>query len=696
MADFDVQGARKSGYSDAEIADYLAGSKKFDVGAARQAGYSDAEIIEHLSPGPGMVRRTLSAAGDAVKTADDYITTQAIRTGAGLASLPGAIGKGIEWGYNQIGVKPEDIYGPEFTRVFLRQPTENWPTAKTISDTLHAAAKKTPTNLEGNIPGGKIIDSAVQGAMGALLTGGTSLPALLAGAGGGALSEGAGQIAHEVAPDYETLARVIGAGVGGVGGAVTPSIVRKGADAIKATVAPFTAAGRERIAGGALRNAAANADDAVVALDRYQIGREAFPDAVPGFRIDAGKASRDPGLMAVAETAAAKSPGMRAQVQTNNALATGALDDAFAGLPTAKDAGSLIQTTLADRFKAAVDARKAAADPYYTAARASSTPVDPTDAWMIARQVANEGKGKPQQTMQKVAGYFESGADTPKKLMATRDAVTTLLDNPKLDNYRKSLLQSIKGKIDDALSVVPEEQQARATFQQYSKPLEPFGADTAAGAIVKKDRFGNLVTPAEKATGDLSGRAVQNIMMASGGDPTVKRALQSAFFDDFKKSALSSVQEDAAGNRMLLASGASKWLEKNKGAAANVLTADQVKALDDVARNLRDQAQAVPGRTGSPTFDRLASESILGAIVSKRFGDAPILHPVRRALGLVYGGADEAVMNVIFDAIADPKVASALMKKATPGNVKMVEPLLVSAGRGSALPAITSVERGSP
>jgi len=43
-------GARKAGYSDGEIADYLASKRGFDVGAARKAGYSDQEILGHLAP----------------------------------------------------------------------------------------------------------------------------------------------------------------------------------------------------------------------------------------------------------------------------------------------------------------------------------------------------------------------------------------------------------------------------------------------------------------------------------------------------------------------------------------------------------------------------------------------------------------------------------------------------------------------
>lgn len=46
---FDVAGARKAGYSDAEIADHLASKDKFDASGARKAGYTDVDIISHIT-----------------------------------------------------------------------------------------------------------------------------------------------------------------------------------------------------------------------------------------------------------------------------------------------------------------------------------------------------------------------------------------------------------------------------------------------------------------------------------------------------------------------------------------------------------------------------------------------------------------------------------------------------------------------
>lgn len=55
---FDLEGARQAGYTDAEIADYLAPTVNFDISAARQAGYADSEILKRLETeiDPGVFR----------------------------------------------------------------------------------------------------------------------------------------------------------------------------------------------------------------------------------------------------------------------------------------------------------------------------------------------------------------------------------------------------------------------------------------------------------------------------------------------------------------------------------------------------------------------------------------------------------------------------------------------------------------
>lgn len=64
---FDVESARKAGYTDTEIADFLGSQRKFDVGAARKAGYSDDEIVGHLLKGSEPAKPAAVRAGDGIR-----------------------------------------------------------------------------------------------------------------------------------------------------------------------------------------------------------------------------------------------------------------------------------------------------------------------------------------------------------------------------------------------------------------------------------------------------------------------------------------------------------------------------------------------------------------------------------------------------------------------------------------------------
>lgn len=62
---FNVKGAREEGYSDTEIAEYMATEKKFNVKGARADGYSDTEIVDFLTtyePEPSTFEKVKTAA----------------------------------------------------------------------------------------------------------------------------------------------------------------------------------------------------------------------------------------------------------------------------------------------------------------------------------------------------------------------------------------------------------------------------------------------------------------------------------------------------------------------------------------------------------------------------------------------------------------------------------------------------------
>lgn len=85
---FDVEGARKAGYTDAEIANYLAGQHKFDAKEAKKAGYSDSELIAYLSGKTDLASQIPVEPGANTTTTPEPETTLADKAiGAGEAAL---------------------------------------------------------------------------------------------------------------------------------------------------------------------------------------------------------------------------------------------------------------------------------------------------------------------------------------------------------------------------------------------------------------------------------------------------------------------------------------------------------------------------------------------------------------------------------------------------------------------------------
>lgn len=104
---FNVEAARKAGYTDAEIADYLAGQNKFDAKAARKAGYGDSELIAHLSgktdlaaqipvePGANTVptgEKPTSLLDKAIGTGEAALSTLTGLTGGAAGMVAGTLG----------------------------------------------------------------------------------------------------------------------------------------------------------------------------------------------------------------------------------------------------------------------------------------------------------------------------------------------------------------------------------------------------------------------------------------------------------------------------------------------------------------------------------------------------------------------------------------------------------------------------
>ena len=115
---FDIEGARKEGYSDAEIVDYLASQRKFDVAGARKEGYTDAEIIAHLA-GAKPAAEAPAAAPTAPVAAPVATTPQADpsivkRTPAPTRQMPQKIVDSTTGGQGTYVDPMGGVYSPDF------------------------------------------------------------------------------------------------------------------------------------------------------------------------------------------------------------------------------------------------------------------------------------------------------------------------------------------------------------------------------------------------------------------------------------------------------------------------------------------------------------------------------------------------------------------------------------------------------
>jgi hypothetical protein len=167
-------------------------------------------------------------------------------------------------------------------------------------------------------------------------------------------------------------------------------------------------------------------------------------------------------------------------------------------------------------------------------------------------------------------------------------------------------------------------------------------------------------------------------MLAAAGpkNQAAKQAIAGRLMDDFK-AAIRTTADDPLGNKVLSAAGADRWWQANRPVAEKVMTSDQVKALDTLVADFAVGARRPMSVAGSNTAQNLASGNMLQAIL--RFPSVANTTGARffgKALDWLYTIPEEQLRADLARAMLDPRVASALMVKASEGNAKILEPLL--------------------
>jgi hypothetical protein len=395
---------------------------------------------------------------------------------------------------------------------------------------------------------------------------------------------------------------------GSAGGAQTVS------RAAREIVRPGTEAGREVIAGNVLRSLASDAERAIMAAEGYQ-------QPIQGYRPTTAQATRDIGL-ASAETPirGLDQTGKFAQQQVEANRARRAILDRLA-----KDAGAL---------EAAVQKRKDVTTPLREAAFAKVT-VDPetfrSGLTLTANKTINDilesetgARSAVEKAMSWAQGRLERATNVRRAYSVRqdlRDAAQGIYDKeePALRLAKKEIETLIRAMDDTIESAAPGYKDYLDKYAKSSRGIERM-----------------------EAAQEFRGRVMSTIPDPSNigeyliSQPSFTRAIRAA-------------AEDTKLSKTQLA----------------VLQ----RVSQDIDSGVLARATKVPG---SDTFKNLSTANIIGGIVGKQmFGEVPpAFAKVVAPMNWLYNGSDDAIRQLLVDAMLDPQLAAKMMRRATQATVE--------------------------
>lgn len=181
---------------------------------------------------------------------------------------------------------------------------------------------------------------------------------------------------------------------------------------------------------------------------------------------------------------------------------------------TREEAGGVIQQNLRSGADDADAYRAGASAPQYTAARSSDAVVNTDDVTAVTARYMQEEKGRLQDLAQqalatmRVGGRIAGAPDTSVTgLMASRKALGDMIsaESRAGNNEAVRMLTDIRGRLDDALSQVPDVARANDTFSLLSREVTDRYAGPTVSPIVERDQYGrNLVMPPEQVPGKIT------------------------------------------------------------------------------------------------------------------------------------------------------------------------------------------------
>jgi hypothetical protein len=439
-----------------------------------------------------------------------------------------------------------------------------------------------------------------------------------AAATAGALASGAAR-ESDVGPVGQTLGALAGSITAGGAVGSAPVIARTS----KEIVRPFTQAGREVITGNVLRNLASDAEQAIKAGETYV-------PKIGGYTPTTAQATRDLGLIN-AETA------LRGMDNTKARFATQALE--------ANQAQMAILNRLAkddDALTAAIKKRDEVTAPLREQAFANSTVTPETFQSGIALTV--------NKTIDDILSSPVGKRQTVMSVMKdAKDDIARASTPAELYEIRKDLRAAAQGLLDKSDRGGPTAGAYKAAKEPLNAVIRAVDDAIEAGATGYKDYLAKYAA---------SSKGIERLEAAQ----------------QFKGKVLSTTPDPSRANDYLISQ--PKFLNAIRSAEKETkLSNTQLAVLKRVAEDLDSGVLARATKPmGSDTFKNMSTANVIGGMIGKQmFGDVPpVLQKVSAPMNWLYNGTDDAIRELLVNAMLDPKLAANLMKKAS---VMTVEPL---------------------
>lgn len=264
------------------------------------------------------------------------------------------------------------------------------------------------------------------------------------------------------------------------------------------------------------------------------------------------------------------------------------------------------------------------------------------------------------------------------------------------NNEVARVLSLAKEKILADMAIIPEEQIARSTYAQLSKPVSAIEKEPLLSKFVKKDNFGQefLLSPEKIPDMILSGSLnnTKALMKQIGHDPKTLDAVRGGIISKLLNST-----ELSSGEKALSFDKMNKFLKKNKAKLELIFDADQIKILGDVNEILKKRnmvatlGRAAGSNTQSETtllnslFDTASSKLLRDTTAYAIPGGGIIYDTIR---DFFKNSKNAAKKDLIEKALLDPETAKLLLTPTK--NIKDKETLVSMLERIYGRPLATS------